>query len=244
MFDANMAAARAGVEVRILEGLGELTAAAQIFTELWAEPTSVHLLRALRLSENYVAGAFDGTELVGACIAWGSPPPVVLHSHATAVRRHRRDAGIGRALKYHQRLWARQRGIAFIGWTFDPLVQRNARFNLRTLDATVTSYEENIYGIMGDPLNQSSESDRFTVLWDLESAREDTVVEQSQSSGLAIAIPEDIEVMRVRDPHLAATWRARIRTEIGGRLAEGWTVAGIDAQNRYVLWPPGRDGWK
>ena len=48
-----------------------------------------------------------------------------------------RGTGIGRAIKLHQREWAAANGIATIVWTFDPLVRRNAWFNIAVLGADV-----------------------------------------------------------------------------------------------------------
>ncbi len=56
-------------------------------------------------------------------------------------------------MKLHQRAWAIARGIPVIEWTFDPLVARNAYFNIRKLGAMPVEYLPNFYGIMGDGIN-------------------------------------------------------------------------------------------
>ena len=61
-----------------------------------------------------------------------APPDAVLHSHITGVApgQHR---GIGFPLKVHQQAWALACGVPEVVWTFDPLVARNAWFNLAKL---------------------------------------------------------------------------------------------------------------
>ncbi|NDF83049.1 MAG: hypothetical protein EB130_07820 [Actinobacteria bacterium] len=60
-----------------------------------------------------------------------------LHSHVTGVLSAHANAGVGLALKHHQWQWASKQGLDFVTWTFDPLVRRNAYFNLVKLGANV-----------------------------------------------------------------------------------------------------------
>ena len=85
------------------------------------------------------------------------------------LRRLRQARGIGRALKAHQREWAFAREVGTITWTFDPLIARNAHFNLAVLGARVTDYLVDHYGDMGDAINSGDESDRLHVAWHLAS---------------------------------------------------------------------------
>src|SRR3712207_7442617 len=62
--------------------------------------------------------------------------------------------------KLHQRAWAIARGVHEVAWTFDPLVARNAWFNLTKLGARATEYLPNFYGPMDDGINGADESDR------------------------------------------------------------------------------------
>ena len=50
-------------------------------------------------------------------------------------------------------------------WTFDPLVRRNAHFNLAVLGATVDEYLVDFYGPLPDAVNAGDESDRLLVVW-------------------------------------------------------------------------------
>jgi predicted GNAT superfamily acetyltransferase len=162
-------------------------AAAGLFTEIWA-PTSpeaglsADVIRALAYSGNYVAGAWMGRELVGASVGFVAlvPGSIILHSHGTGVARHARGANVGLALKLHQRAWALEKGIQHIEWTFDPLIRRNARFNLMKLRAVAVAYHPDFYGPMPDVINAGDESDRCLVRWDLLNSRVVSALERGE----------------------------------------------------------------
>ena len=59
------------------------------------------------------------------------------------------------------------RGVSEIAWTFDPLVSRNAYFNLAKLAARPGEYLPNFYGAMADTINGADDSDRLLVRWRL-----------------------------------------------------------------------------
>jgi predicted GNAT superfamily acetyltransferase len=77
--------------------------------------------------------------------------------------------GLGFELKQHQRDWCLERGIEVVEWTTDPLVRRNAYFNLGKLGAQAPEYLVNFYGVMADSLNAGEESDRVLISWRLNS---------------------------------------------------------------------------
>jgi len=169
-----LAASRAaGVHVVEITDAGDFEAMYRLFDGIWRpdpqnQPVTAVLLRALGKADNYVAGAFDGRELVGACVGFFGPPVhATMHSHITGVSRTTARRAVGFALKTHQRSWAMRRGLKTISWTFDPLVSRNAYFNLAKLAATPTEYLTNFYGGMNDGVNGSDDSDRLLVVWDL-----------------------------------------------------------------------------
>ena len=56
-----------------------------------------------------------------------------------------------------------------IAWTYDPLIRRNAYFNLVKLGARPVEYLRNFYGTMDDAINGGTETDRMLVHWDLRS---------------------------------------------------------------------------
>jgi len=54
-------------------------------------------------------------------------------------------------------------------WTTDPLVRRNAYFNLTKLGVRAPEYLINVYGEMRDGINAGEESDRLLIRWLLDS---------------------------------------------------------------------------
>ncbi len=172
---ADAAADAAGVRITELTDLADLDAACRLFDEIWRPspsnpPLTVELLRALTKAGNYAAGAYDGSLLVGACVGFFGPPAdEALHSHIAGVSAAMSGRSVGFALKLHQRAWALHRDVAEIAWTFDPLVRRNAYFNLVKLGARPAEYLPNFYGAMIDGINGAAESDRLLVHWDLRS---------------------------------------------------------------------------
>jgi predicted GNAT superfamily acetyltransferase len=175
---ADEASRRAGVEVAELYDIADLRRAAELFVEVWRTsvqeaPCTPQLLRALAHSGNYVAGARLEGRLLGASAAFLHPDRggLALHSHITGVSAAAQGRSVGFALKQHQRAWAMARGIPRINWTFDPLVRRNAWFNLVKLGAEGVEYLPRFYGPVTDAINAGDETDRCLVTWRLESGR-------------------------------------------------------------------------
>lgn len=264
------AAAAADVVVRELYQMGQLKTAQRLFEDVWRpaegdpSPMTGELLRALAHAGCYVVGAFAGTRMVGASAGFfTAPPELALHSHITGVAPGREHAGVGFALKVHQRAWAVTRGLGAVVWTFDPLVARNAWFNLAKLGATATGYLEDFYGPMTDALNAGMASDRLLLSWRLQdpavaaacagSPRQppvpagaepaleagpdrEPVARKSDAPAVTVAVPPDIERL---GPDLRRAWRAAVREALGGRLAEGATVSGfLRRPDRYLVEGP------
>ncbi|WP_329260428.1 GNAT family N-acetyltransferase [Actinoallomurus sp. NBC_01490] len=168
---AEAAARAAGVSVRELTDIAELTGVVSLFATIWGRsanpPVTIELLRAFTKAGNYVAGAFDGDRLVGACVGFFAPAGGALHSHIAGVSTAATGRSVGFALKLHQRAWALLRDVSEIAWTFDPLVARNAYFNLVKLAARPVEYLPNFYGPMVDAINSDGESDRLLIRWRL-----------------------------------------------------------------------------
>lgn len=171
---AEAAASTAGVHLRELTELTQFEAVSGLYHQIWrpgtgSPPITTELLRALTKAGNYVAGAFADGRLVGACVGFFSAPADgTVHSHIAGVSASARRRNVGFAMKLHQRAWALQRGVSAISWTFDPLVRRNAYFNLSKLAAAPAEYLPNFYGGMNDGINGSDDTDRLLVRWELE----------------------------------------------------------------------------
>ena len=204
---ADDAARHAGVEVADLHEIGELRQVAELFIGVWQTsvqeaPCSPQLLRAFAHSGNYVAGARLEGRLVGGSAAFLHPDRggLALHSHITGVSPAAQGRSVGFALKQHQRAWALARGIPRISWTFDPLVRRNAWFNLVKLGAEGVEYLPHFYGPMADAINAGDETDRCLISWRLDSDRAAAAARQVhapepsrealQAAGAAVVLAE------------------------------------------------------
>jgi predicted GNAT superfamily acetyltransferase len=211
---ADAAALAAGVSVRELSRLADLTAVVDLYSTIWGRsespPMTVELLRAFTKAGNYVGGAFLGDRLVGACVGFfHAPAEDSLHSHIAGVAGDVTGRHVGYALKLHQRAWALLRGVSQIAWTFDPLVSRNAYFNVVKLAGSPVEYLPDFYGRMSDTINGGGETDRLLVCW------------------------------RLRDPEVVAACSGISSPAVAGaELARGAVVAlGIDAHEGPI---PGR----
>ncbi len=269
---ADAAAGTSRVQIRELTTLEELAAVSQLYDAVWRPephnpPVTTEWLRALTKAGNYVAGAYTGDQLAAAGVAFFGPPADrAMHSHIAAVADHVRGRRVGFALKVHQRAWAMLRGVSTVAWTFDPLVRRNAYFNIAKLAASPQEYLPNFYGAMHDAINAGGATDRLLVNWRLDSARvsaacrgtaaavdvddlraagavealgisesDEPVPGASDADRLLVAVPADIESLRLRSPGLANGWRAAVGDVLGGLMRDGATVTGFDRAGWYIV---------
>ncbi|WP_217181800.1 GNAT family N-acetyltransferase [Streptomyces sp. AC495_CC817] len=267
---ANAAAAAAGVEIRILSTVAEFGQVAALFRSIWTAdgertPVNVETLRALSKSGSYVAGAFDGDELVGACFGFfAAPERRALHSHIAGVSQRMRGRNVGFALKAHQRSWAIEENLDEISWTFDPLISRNAYFNLVKLAATPVAYHRNFYGQMSDALNGGDDTDRMLVTWyvqdprvaaacrgehpasaELDALAAEPLLTVGDDLGpvrhdtaarlVRVSLPRDIEHLRTTAPEHATRWRHALRETLGDLLDEGARVLAFDRSGTYTI---------
>lgn len=185
---ASQAALTAGIEIRKLDDLVDVERAVELHRSIWGpedrDLIGVATLRALSHADNYVFGAYLGDRFVGAItgfVGWHGKT-LQLHSHILGVSPEVQGRNVGFALKEHQRAWCLTKGITTITWTFDPLVSRNAYFNLTKLGAAVTAYYPSFYGQMDDVINGSDDSDRVLIEWELGAPR---ALEASFGEGVA-----------------------------------------------------------
>lgn len=154
----------------------EVDRALDIAEAVWGwRPISDPMMRALEFAGCYVSTArrAGDPEPLGMCAGFVGVhgTELHLHSHLAAVLPEARGAGVGRALKRHQRDWCLDHAITHVSWTFDPLVVENARFNLHHLGAEGQRYLVDLYGAMDDDINHGDETDRLLVHWDLTTDR-------------------------------------------------------------------------
>ncbi|WP_336630572.1 MULTISPECIES: GNAT family N-acetyltransferase [unclassified Microbacterium] len=219
----------AGISVRPLTTVEQAFEASAVLSEVWGGDSGgmpPNLLRALAHAGNYAVGLYDGDRMIGASVAFFAEPGArSMHSHITGIVDGYRAHGLGRMLKQHQRAWALARDVGHVTWTFDPLVARNAHFNLAVLGARVTEYLVDHYGAMDDGVNRGDETDRLMTSWALaapaSAPREADVV-------TSVEVPADIEELRRENPEAALDWRYRVRDAMTGLLQDGFVVAGFD----------------
>lgn len=258
------------MEIRPLDGWEELRRCEELQREVWGErfselaPASLQKIAAGL--GGVTSGAFtDGGELVGFVFGLTGPTADgLLHwSHMLAVLPDHRGRGLGLRLKRHQRDLLLERGVTRARWSFDPLVARNAHFNLNRLGAEVVEYVPNMYGETDSELHRGLGTDRFVVEWDLaaDAAGDGDRPAQTGDAAAAgvadalgapdaletatetpplvrVSIPSDVHRLRDSDPESAAERRERTRGAFLSRLERGYRVVGFvpgEAEGHYLL---------
>lgn len=226
-------------EIRILDDPADMAAVVTVFQQVWGTVlpiVGVELLRAISHSGGYVASVTDSGNIIGASFGFLARHRgrQALHSHITGILPGVQHSGVGRAMKKHQRAWAADNDLEWVTWTFDPLVRRNAWFNLEVLKADVAEYLVDFYGPMEDSMNSNDVSDRILVAWRVDSS---AAPEQNAASGptIEVATPDDIHALRRTDPAEAMRWRLQLRDQLGGRLAAGGAVTGFTRDGSYLV---------
>jgi predicted GNAT superfamily acetyltransferase len=227
------------LDIRTLESASDMATIGNVFQQVWGTATpivTVELLMAISHAGGYVAGAFESGNAVGASFGFLADHQGhrALHSHVTGILPGVQHGGVGRALKHHQRDWAAERGIDWIVWTFDPLVRRNAWFNIEVIGGHVTDYLADFYGPMEDSINAHDESDRLVVAWPTSpDVGRPTVA--AGSTVTEVATPDDIVVLRRTDPSAASEWRRRVRDQLAPLIDAGGVVTGFTRDGCYVV---------
>ena len=187
-----------------------------------------------------LTGFYDGR-----CVHW---------SHMLGVRSEARNLGIGRQLKEYQRKLLVEAGVEWMYWTFDPLIARNAHFNLNRLRVEVREYVPDMYGDTGSDLHAFG-TDRLVVAWPV--SREgparvytngvpavnapvindftDHQLEVLGDAVVRIEIPRDIEALSIEE---ARAWRGSSRRCFLSALQRGYRVTTFhttEDRSFYVL---------
>lgn len=256
--DLHRAEQQAQVEVRLLVEPSELEDAQKVFDEVWPSSDGStqlprNLMRAIVHAGGYCSAAYRDGLPIGAAFGFAGRHQAAdgwhthLHSHMAGALEQYRNKNIGTALKLHQRVWAKQVGLETIVWTFDPLVRRNARFNLVKLGVEVDGFEPNHYGEMDDGINSGDATDRLFAWWWVDSDRVDAALAGElgtldPAAMLAagrdireVKLPEDIVAIRAADLAAAQQWRLRVREELQSAFAGGYRIIGVADHGGYVL---------
>lgn len=231
------------VRIELPARADDMVAVVEVFDAVWGSTPPVattELLTAVAHGGGYVAlaRAVDGRP-VGASLgllARHDDAPV-LHSHVTGLVEAVRGTGVGRALKLHQRSWAAAHGLDQIVWTYDPLVRRNAWFNLEVLGAEAREYLPSFYGTMSDAINAGDRSDRLLVAWDVRGpVRDAGQVGTAPGPGAGVVpTPADVVELRRTDPAAVARWRDEVADALQGAFAAGRPIVGFTRAGEYVI---------
>jgi len=262
---ADEAADQANVHLAPLTELSDAERIRAVVDVVWGDQAPPReLLRAMQHAGSVLCGAVVGEELVG--FVWGFvgfEDGIHVHSHMLAVVPRLQVRGVGFALKLAQRAVCLDHGITEVRWTYDPLVARNARFNLVKLGATAVAVYREFYGDMDDRLNRDDRSDRFEVRWDLLSDRVegalgggavpppsgDAILEAVGDPGLpepkltgaeprpgaTAAIPVDIHRLKAERPDLTRPWREASTEAFERCFDHGLVATWFDSGSGYVF---------
>jgi predicted GNAT superfamily acetyltransferase len=256
----------AAVRVRPLVTVEDGRACVELQRHVWgwdqADVVPATLLHVVDYVGGLAAGAFDqhGTLLGFVFGISGVRNGQLAHwSHMLGVRETARNMGVGRMLKEYQRTTLAALGITKIYWSFDPLMAKNAYFNLNRLGATVVDYVPDMYGTTDSPLHYGLATDRLVVCLDNSrhasiprslSAEERlpiltafprlsdvtmSVGDRSPEAAL-IEIPADVLEVMNRSPATAHTWRLSVRDHFLWALARGYTIRGMQVDGERFFY--------
>lgn len=200
------------------------------------------LLAGLITNGGSVVGALDHEDRLGG-FAYGflgtDGTETYHYSQAAVVAAGHQSRGLGRRLKLAQREVALATGITSMRWAYDPILTRNAHFNLDVLGARGVSFHPEMYGEPG--------SDRIMINWDLsvepgphgmtEPLPEPTGGPRGVDWGKAVtdgarillSLPTDLTALRSHDPIRAADLGITLRHALVTIFADGYRAVSCRA---------------
>lgn len=203
-----------------------------------------------RAAGGWTLGAFAAERMVGFVhhlAAVRANDEIFGYSHVMAVAKDYQNKGVGARLKWAQRERALGEGRKLIKWTWDPMMSRNAHFNLNRLGAIVDTYSDNYYG-MDYNLDQAIglPSDRLSATWHLDSARVRALASGSPVTidaepAATVSIPSEWTALVKQDPQRARDEQARVRTELKKAFEQKLVCAGFkrgEGHLSYLLYDP------
>ncbi|PRY67069.1 putative GNAT superfamily acetyltransferase [Glaciihabitans tibetensis] len=199
-----------------------------------------------------VAATTPAGELIGFAYGFvgfdGGAP--YLYSQAAFIDPEYQGLGIGRLLKQEQATIATRAGLTSMRWAFDPILSRNAHFNLNVLGAVGVRFAPHYY--------DEPDSDRLIVEWGLD-ATEPSHPDAAAATPAAaiapadwghalpadaagvIAVPIPSASPKLLDPALVATLRVSVADTFTALFARGYTAQSCvrvdDATSTYLFAP-------
>ena len=256
------------ITVREFTSLADYDACVALQDATWGAGFSERVPGAiLRVSQKIggvSAGAFaDDGRLLGFVFGMtGLKDGALVHwSDMLAVTPEARGHNLGERLKQYQRDAVRALGVATMYWTADPLVARNAHFNINRLGAFPSDYVENMYGAnTGSVLHGAMPTDRAVYRWDLVAGQSGThtgeplagddvipgaitiaadgtpsAVSGERARIVRVHVPHDLTVVQAESMARAREWRLAVRAAFTARLGRGFTVSRFVRGNDSAL---------
>ena len=219
-----------------LTAAADLTSASQLYRDVfgYTKPEASlnpRLLKALAANGGSMVGAWrDSGELVafGYGFVGHAGGETYFYSQAVVVADGLQGAGLGRRIKNEQRRLALADGLHRMRWAYNPVLSRNAHFNLSVLGAVGRWFVADCYG--------DGES-RLVVDWDLDRATPAPAPEpwteysrddwgRADQLGRLAAVPMPTDRRRIT-PEL----NAALDASFGGMLSEGLVAVSCNRQD-------------
>ncbi len=251
---------KAAIRIRPLRSMEDCHACVALQRHVWgwddADAVPATLLHVVEHVGGLAAGAFDdhGTMLGFVFGISGVRAGQLAHwSHMLGVRESARNMGLGRMLKEYQRTTLAALGIGRIYWSFDPLMTKNAYFNLNRLGAEVVEYVPDMYGTTDSPLHLGMPTDRLVVRLETAATHRSPLGHNSADENLPILtpfprpndhvisvgdrtpgralieIPPEVLDLVARAPATAHSWRVAVRENLQWALARNYVISGVHA---------------
>lgn len=236
-----------GIVIRPLAGHAEMEQAVALQRLTWGEgfdqTVPATILWVAQRTGGIASGAFagDGTLLGFVFGITGVENGRPIHwSDMLAVRPEARGAGLGLALKLHQRDLLLERGVEVVYWTFDPLVARNAHINFERLGVVSRQYLRDVYGETGSHLHAGIGTDRLVAEWHI--AAPAPIPHAAHEDMVRIEVPLDIQSLKAESLERARAYRRVTREAFEHYLGRGYVVVAAKRSAEalhYQLAPPG-----
>lgn len=243
-------------EIMMLTKLSQMSDVVTLQQTYWGKHTEsvvpAHMLFTLAKTGGHVLAVYDSGRMIGVLIGLLSSNAksdqqitmenLAFYSKRMVVLPEYRGQGIAENLKWRQFVLARQQGIGQIIWTYDPLLSRNAHLNLRKLGCVCEHYLVDYFGSDDSTgLAHGGSSDRFQVLWEVESPsvsarlegeinapsldeyltqgvmvvnplQQQPPPEYNDTPRLLVEIPLDFPTLVAQNQALAHQWRSHVRS--------------------------------
>jgi predicted GNAT superfamily acetyltransferase len=245
-----MAGGQGVIEIRPLRERAQLEQAVELQKRIWGfADVDVLPLRFFVVAGKvggHCFGAYDRELMIGFLLGIPGLKPggkPFFHSHMMGLLPEYRSQGLGRQLKLRQREEALVNGIDLVEWTFDPLLIRNAYFNIERLGVIVHAYSRNLYGTTPSLLQGSLPTDRCIAEWRIRSPRVEAILAGAplpREVTARIEVPLEIERMRREDPERAREIQRANAERFECLFRQGLAVVGFErteAAGVYLLGP-------